>query len=68
MEDIVLAAFDYGRLDQSDSNVRIRLNSAVVQASHDGPPQQATRVAVTYVNRNRAYRIRAKSCVLLATT
>ena len=64
MEDIVLAAFDYGRLDQSDSNVRIRLNSAVVQASHDGPPQQATRVAVTYVNRNRAYRIRAKSCVL----
>lgn len=64
MEDIVLAPFDYGRLDHSESPVRLRLNSTVVQVTHDGPPEQAHGVMVTYVSRNRAYRIRARNCVL----
>jgi spermidine dehydrogenase len=64
MEDIVLAPFEYDRLDHSESPVRLRLNSTVVQVTHDGPPEQAQRVTVTYVTRNRAYRIHARNCVL----
>ncbi|MEX5215365.1 MAG: NAD(P)/FAD-dependent oxidoreductase [Nitrospiraceae bacterium] len=64
MEDIVLAAFDYNRLDHPESTVRLRLNSTAVRVTHDGPPEKAQRVAVTYVTRNRAYRIYARHCVL----
>ncbi|SLM46502.1 Twin-arginine translocation pathway signal [Nitrospira japonica] len=64
MDDVVLAPFDYGRLDRSDSPVRLRLNSTVVRVTHDGPPHRADRVSVTYVHKNRAYRVRATHCVL----
>jgi len=64
MDDVLLAPFDYGRLDRPDSSVRLRLNSTVVHVTHEGPPHQADRVSVTYVLNNRAYRVRAKHCVL----
>ncbi|HMU55018.1 MAG TPA: NAD(P)/FAD-dependent oxidoreductase [Nitrospira sp.] len=64
MDDVVLAPFDYGRLDRPDSPVRLRLNSTAVRVTHEGPPHQADRVSVTYVHANRAYRVRAKNCVL----
>jgi spermidine dehydrogenase len=60
MHDIVSARFDYGRLDQPDSPVRIRLNSTAVHVRH----VDSATVEVTYVEGDTARRIRANHCVL----
>jgi spermidine dehydrogenase len=60
MHDIVAAKFDYGKLDQEDSPVRIRLNSTAVQVRH----LNEHRVEITYVEGDKARRVRAKHCVL----
>jgi spermidine dehydrogenase len=64
MDDIVAARFDYSRLDEPGSQVRIRLSSTAVRVEHEGDPETAERVAVTYVRGGRAQRVRAGSCVL----
>jgi spermidine dehydrogenase len=64
MEDVVLAPFDYDRLDEADSEVRLRLESTVVRVEHDGAPGSAKRVGVTYVRGGRAYRVWGRACVL----
>ncbi|MBW2295917.1 MAG: hypothetical protein JRG94_27070, partial [Deltaproteobacteria bacterium] len=64
MQDIVGARFDYTRLDEPSSRVRMRLASTVVRVEHDGPPDSADRVAITYVRGGRAARVWARSCVL----
>ena len=64
MDDIVLAAFDYSRLDEKDSNVRIRLNSTVVRAVHNGDPQSAKDVDITYVRGDQAFKVKTRSCVM----
>lgn len=60
MEDIVLAPFDYGRLDVGPAT-RLRLESTVVSLrnAHDG-------VDVGYVHRNRLRRLQAKHVVYAA--
>lgn len=64
MHDIVRARFDYSRLDESSSRVRLRLASTVVGVTHDGAPASADRVGITYVRGGRANRVWARSCVL----
>jgi spermidine dehydrogenase len=64
MEDIVTAPFDYGKLDEAGSNVRIRLSSTVVRVVHEGPLESAKEVAVTYVREGNALRVRARNLVL----
>jgi len=64
MEDVVTARFDYDRLDLDELSVRLRLNSTVTHVEHDGDPASANQVAVSYVKGGRAYRVRARSCVL----
>ncbi len=64
MEDVVLAPFDYSKLDLADSNVRIRLQSTVVRVEHDGAPQSSSRVGVTYVRGGQANRVWARNCIL----
>jgi len=64
MDDVVLARFDYSRLDEADSPVRLRLESTVVRVEHDGPPASARRVALTYVRHGRAQRVFGRACVL----
>ena len=62
MEDVTNARFDYSRLDAPESKVRIRLSSTAV---HVDPLAGAEAgVAVTYVRGGRAYRVRARECVL----
>lgn len=60
MADVVTAPFDYGGLDRPGSEVRIRLNSTVVRAAHEGDDG----VSVTYVRDGVAERVAAKHCVL----
>ncbi len=64
MEDIVTARFDYSKLDRNGAPVRIRLNSTVTKVEHDGDPQSANRVHVTYVTDGQAYRVKGYGCVL----
>jgi spermidine dehydrogenase len=60
MHDIIAAKFDYGALDQANSPVRIRLNSTAVQVRH----LNENNVEITYVEGNKATRVRAKHCIL----
>ena len=64
MEDMVTARMDYGRLDSSDSPVRIRLNSTAVSAKHLGEAQSADEVEVTCIRGGKAHKVRAAHCVL----
>ncbi|MNZ43563.1 protoporphyrinogen oxidase [compost metagenome] len=59
MNDIVLAPFDYAKLDLPASKVRLRLNSTVVSVKNrDGG------VDVGYSRTGRLHRVRGKHCVL----
>jgi spermidine dehydrogenase len=64
MEDIVLAPFDYSKLDRQGSPVRLRLNSTVVKVEQEGGEKSAGPVQVDYVRQGKTYRVRAKSTVL----
>ena len=64
MDDVVDAKFDYGKLDDAGSNVRIRLSSTVVRVLHKGSPETAKEVEVTYVRDGEARRVRARHVVL----
>ena len=64
MDDVVTARFDYSKLDLANAPVRLRLESTVVGVQHDGDPNSAKRVHITYVRGGRAYRVQARSCVL----
>jgi spermidine dehydrogenase len=61
MEDVVVAKFDYAKLDDASSSVRVRLNSTVVHvangANKDG-------VQVTYVRGGKAYMAKCAKCIL----
>ena len=61
MEDSVTARLDYSKLDQDGADLKIRLNSTVVDAAHT-PGGNA--VDVTYVHSGDAHTVRAKHCVL----
>jgi spermidine dehydrogenase len=64
MEDVVTARFDYSKLDEANSPVRLRLASTVVRVEHDGDPAQARRTRISYVQGGQAYRVQARVCVL----
>ena len=64
MEDVVMAHFDYERLDLETSSVRLRLNSTVTHVEHDGDPASAKRVGVTYVKNGQAYGVQSRRCIL----
>ena len=64
VEEIVLSKFDYNELDRSSNNVRVRLNSTVVNVRHNGNPQTAVSVAVNYIRDNKSYSVRAKNTIL----
>ncbi len=59
MDDVVLAGFDYDRLDRDGSDVRIRLNSTVIDVR-----QTRDAVNIGYVRAGRPHRVTAKHAVL----
>jgi spermidine dehydrogenase len=61
MEDIVGARFDYQRLDDGASPVRVRLSSTAVEVRHAADKRA---VDVTYVQRDAVHRVRARHVVL----
>ena len=63
-EDLVLAEFDYSKLDRPSSPTRIRLNSTAVNVVHEGNPADAGEVAITYINDGQAFRVSADNVVM----
>ena len=66
LDDSIMARLDYSRLDRSASQVRIRLNSTVVQVQHRGSPENASEVEVTYVGGDGTARTVRASHVIMA--
>ncbi len=62
MEDIVMARFDYSKLDQETNPTRIRLNSTVVGLSHQNGDLDGD-VDVTYVNANLGRTVTASKVI-----
>ena len=61
MEDVVTSRLDYSQLDRDERDVRIRLNSTVVQAAHTGDGEA---IDVTFVHRGQPHTIRASQCIM----
>ncbi|OYU05075.1 MAG: spermidine dehydrogenase [Pseudomonas sp. PGPPP1] len=59
MEDIVLAPFDYAKLDQPKASVRVRLNSTAVSVRNVGDG-----VHVGYSRGGQLAQVRGKRCIL----
>ena len=59
-EDVAVARFDYGALDQEKDPTRMRLNSTVVGVRESGKDE----VQVDYVRHGRPQRISASHCIL----
>ena len=59
MDDIVLAAFDYARLDQPKAPVRLRLNSTAVSVRNVGDG-----VHIGYSRGGQLAQVRGKRCIL----
>jgi spermidine dehydrogenase len=64
MDDVVTARADYSKLDDANSNVRIRLNSTVVHVQHANETKAGKHVDVAYVCAGKLARVTAKQCVL----
>ena len=64
MEDVVMAKFDYAKLDDDTSPVRVRLNSTVIHAANIDGPGNPQGVEVTYVRGGKARSVQGKACLL----
>ena len=61
MEDIVLAKFNYAKLDDEGSAVRVRLNSTAVHVANGA---EGEGVLVTYVRGGKAHVVKGAKCIL----
>src|SRR5579872_805871 len=64
MADILNSPVQWAQLDKPHEPVRMRLSSTVVAVSHEGDPQTARGVVVTYLRGGKLYRVRAKAAIL----
>jgi spermidine dehydrogenase len=63
-EDSGAARVNYAVLDRANQPARIRLNSTVMNVRHDGTPDRAKEVVVTYSRGGKLYDVRARGCVM----
>jgi spermidine dehydrogenase len=64
MEAVWKNPVNFATLDQSNQQVRIRLDSTVVRVEHIGEFSKSDFVSVVYVNNGRLYRVKAKTVVM----
>jgi spermidine dehydrogenase len=64
MNTILDAPVAYERLDESSSNMRIRLSSPVLRVQHDGAPDSARSVRIAYRNGGKISAVRGRYCIL----
>ncbi|MEM9388112.1 MAG: NAD(P)-binding protein [Pseudomonadota bacterium] len=61
MEDVVTAVVDYEALDRADADLRLRLESTVINARHTADEKC---VDVTYVRHGKSRTVRAGKCIM----
>jgi len=61
MNDVLDARIDYGMLDKAEHNIKLRLNSTVVNVTEKGSKRP---VNVTYMRGGQAYSVNARHCVM----
>ena len=64
MESLATAVVLYDKLDVAGDPVRLRLNASVVKVKHDGAPQAAKSVTVSYVEGGKLKTLKADHVVL----
>lgn len=64
MHTIVQAPVAYDKLDDPGGSVRIRLSSTAVRVAHDGAPETAKSVTVTYRQGGKMQAVRGRNVVL----
>ncbi len=62
--DIINSPVQWDQLDKPNEPVRMRLSSTVVSVVHDGSPESAKGVVVTYLKGGKLYKVRAKAAIL----
>ena len=62
MDDVVLADFDYSKLDVESAPIRLRLNSTAVAVANS--PARGGPVDIGYMRSGTLHRVQAKQCVL----
>jgi spermidine dehydrogenase len=64
MDDVVTAKADYGKLDQSSTAVRLRLNSTAVHVQHRSTVDGGKEVQVAYMRGGKLQSVATRNCVL----
>ena len=64
MKSLVMANFDYSKLDQHESPIKIRLSSTVVKVNMQTTASDQQTVTVHYVRHGRCYAVTSAHCVL----
>jgi spermidine dehydrogenase len=55
---------NFEALDRSEQRIRLRLGATVVRVEHNGEPERARTVSVTYASANKLYRLNARRVVM----
>jgi spermidine dehydrogenase len=63
-EDSGAARVNYALLDRANQPARIRLNSTVLNVRHNGTPDRAKELVVSYSRGGKLYDVRARGCVM----
>ena len=63
-EDVVIGPTNTAALDMAGNSTRIRLSSTALKIEHDGIPEKAGHVYVTYYKNGNLERVRAKAVVV----
>ena len=61
MDDIVTTKFDYSKLDEPTSDIKLRLNSTVIRVQNE---KQGKAVSASYIRDKKVFKVQAKHCVL----
>ena len=64
VEGVTSGKVQFAALDDPHSPARIRLSSTVLSVQHDGDPDKSETLAITYENRSRLFKIKARSAVM----
>jgi len=63
-KDIITSEIDYRALDRLENQIRIRLESTVVEVRHEGDPESSDHVLIKYINDDNLYQLKAKSVIM----
>lgn len=64
VEDVARHNVNFAALDEPQSRARLRLNATALSISHEGDPQRAEAVQITYSQNGQLFSVRARSAVM----